>query len=531
MSKRIRWRTLIILAVTALSIYLFAGFPPSLAGMRERLRLGLDLQGGVQLVLQVQTDDALQATTDQTIEGLQDQLQKDNITVRQIHRVEGRVDEFRAVGVDAAKDSEFRNLIAGVYVDWDITSATIDVPNTYTLKLKPRAAALYRDQSVDQALQTITTRVDQLGVTEPVIQRRGGAGEHEILVQFPGETDPAKVKGIIGRPAVLQFRAVMGMTPFPTRAAALQQFGGVAPPGIEVIESQDPRPDGGRDFWVVNARPVVTGRHLKSASVSSEAGFPVVAFNFNAEGAAAFGNFTGQNIGKLLGIVLDSKMVSAPVLEGRITDSGIIRGNFTQEEVMDLVLVLRSGSLPARMVYLEEEVVGASLGADSIRSGVAASLAALAGVLLFVLIYYKASGINAAVAMGLNLIVLFGALAALGATLTLPGIAGVILTIGMGIDSNILIFERIREELRAGKLAASAVTTSFQRVFVTLVDTHLAALISATFLFLFGTSAIKGFAVTLVVGLIANMFTAVFVSRTLFEIILARKERAETLSI
>jgi preprotein translocase subunit SecD len=232
--------------------------------------------------------------------------------------------------------------------------------------------------------------------------------------------------------------------------------------------------------------------------------------------------------------VLDGQVVSAPRLNSRITDTGIITGGgagFSQEEVRELALVLRSGALPASMTPLEESVVGASLGADSVRHGIVASLVALASVVVFVLFYYRASGINATVAMILNLLVLFGAMAYFGATLTLPGIAGVVLTIGMGIDSNVLIFERIREEMRAGKTAVSSVATSFSRVFITLVDTHLAALISALFLLLFGTGAVKGFAVTLIIGLISNMFTSVFVSRTLFEIVLARKGRMDTLSI
>ena len=243
---------------------------------------------------------------------------------------------------------------------------------------------------------------------------------------------------------------------------------------------------------------------------------------------------TEQNVGKRLAIVLDNRIQSAPVINSKISDSGIITGGaggFAPQEAQDLSLILRSGALPASINYLDEEVVGPSLGADSIRAGLTAAVAALAAVVVFMLFYYRLSGVNATVAMVLNLVILFGAMAYFGAALTLPGIAGVILTIGVGIDSNVLIFERIREELRAGKTAVSAVTTSFERVFITLVDTHLAALISATFLFLFGTGPVKGFAVTLVIGLISNMFTAVFVSRTLFEMVLSRKQRAEALSI
>jgi len=288
-------------------------------------------------------------------------------------------------------------------------------------------------------------------------------------------------------------------------------------------------------YYVVQRVAGITGRDLKGAFPSrDENGRAAVSFNLTADGSQRFGRVTEENIGKRLAIVLDQNIQSAPVINSRITDSGIITGGpggFAQQEAQDLALVLRSGALPASIKYLNEEVIGPKLGADSIRAGLIASVVALLAVVVFMLFYYRASGLNATLAMILNLIVLFGAMAYFGAALTLPGIAGVILTIGVGIDSNVLIFERIREEMRAGKAPASAVTTSFQRVFITLVDTHLAALISATFLFLFGTGPVKGFAVTLVIGLVSNMFTAVFVSRTLFEIVLSRHTREQALSI
>jgi len=533
MNKRIRTRSIIILGITVLSIILFAGIPPSVEGMKQRIRLGLDLRGGTQLVLQVQVDDALKATTDQTIEALRAQMEKDSITVRQFTRPAN--DTLEARGVDPAKDSAFRNLVDGSFADYEIVSSQGEVPNTYTLKMKARAADEYRLQAVDQALNTIENRVNALGVAEPVIQKRGGPTEHEIIVQFPGIDDPEYVKRIIGKPALLELKLVQGTSSYPTREAALQQYGGVLPPNLEVLESAKAENSGSKIYWIVNKVAGVTGRELKSAGVSrDENGRPAVSFNLNASGAAKFGRLTEENIGRLLAIVLDGQVESAPRLNSRITDNGIITGGgagFAPEEARELVLVLKSGALPARMTTMQESVVGASLGADSIKNGLVASVVALVSVIAFVLFYYRASGINAMFAMLLNLIILFGAMAYLGATLTLPGIAGVILTIGMGIDSNVLIFERIREELRAGKTPMSAVSTSFSRVFITLVDTHLAALISATFLFLFGSGAVKGFAVTLVIGLISNMFTAVFVSKTLFEIVLSRKERAETLSI
>ena len=534
MNKRIRTRSVVILAITALSIVLFSGFPPSLAGLKKKIRLGLDLQGGTQLVLQVQVDDALKVATDQAVENLQSQLTKDNISVRQIARTE--FDKFEARGVDAAQDDPFRKIISGTFPEWDIVGTNQDVPNTYVIQMKARTAEDYRQQAVDQALKTIENRINDIGVAEPVIQKRGGAGEHEILVQFPGLDDPQFLKRVIAKAAVLELKLVQGTGAFPTKEAALQQFGGAIPSNLEVLGSTKGEAGSGqKSYYIVNRVAAVTGRDLKAAGVSRDnSGRPAVSFDLNAAGAQKFSAFTEQNVGKLLAIVLDSQVISAPSINERITDRGQITGGgagFSPEEARELALVLKSGALPARMIPLEEAVVGASLGADSIRHGIVAAVVALASVVVFMLFYYKASGINATVAMVLNLIVLFGAMAYFSATLTLPGIAGVILTIGVGIDSNVLIFERIREEMRAGKTAISSVATSFSRVFITLVDTHLAALISAGFLFVFGTSAIKGFAVTLVIGLISNMFTAVFVSRTLFEMVLSRKERADTISI
>ena len=535
MNKRIRNRSIVILAITGLAVFLFAGFPPSREGLRKNIRLGLDLQGGTQLVLQVQVEDALQATTDQTIEFLRAQMEKSSITVLQITRT--AVDTFEARGVDPAKDSDFRNMIEGSYTDFEITSSQREAPTVYTVKMKSRAAEEYKVQAVDQALRTIENRVNELGVTEPIIQKRGGIGEHEIIVQFPGEDNPERVKSIIGKPALLELKLVQGNGAYPSKDVALQQFGGALPSNLEILESSKGEQAGGsKSYYIVNKVAAVSGRDLKNAGVTrDENGRPAVSFNLNAAGAQKFGDLTEKNIGRLLAIVLDGAVVSAPSINSRIADNGIITGGgagFAPEEARDLSLVLKSGALPARMTYLEESVVGASLGADSINHGITAAVIALAAVVVFVLFYYKASGINATVAMILNLVVLFGAMAYLHATLTLPGIAGVILTIGVGIDSNVLIFERIREEMRAGKTAVSSVATSFSRVFITLVDTHLAALISGIFLFWFGTSAIKGFAVTLVIGLVSNMFTAVFVSRTLFEIVLGGKDRADdTLSI
>ena len=530
MNRRIQTRFLIIIGVTVVSIALFAGFPPSVAKMKQKVHLGLDLKGGTHLVLQVVTDDAIRAETDQAIESLRQQMQKDNIVFRQLTRTQNNT--LQAVGVDPAKDSDFRRIINERFTEWDLVSTAGEVPNTYTLRLKPNQEQTYRDQSIDQAINTIRNRIDQLGVGETVIQKQGGPTENEILVQLPDVTDPARVKNIMQSTALLELKLV-DTGPFPTAAAAAQNYGGAVPANLEVLPSVERGlPSGEGSFYVVQRVASISGRDLKGAYPSrDENGRPAVSFNLNADGAARFGRTTEENIGKMLAIVLDGRIQSAPRINGRITDSGIITGGaagFSPDAAQDLSLVLRSGALPASIKYLDEEVVGPTLGADSIRAGLIAAVVALISVVVFMLFYYKLSGVNATIAMILNLVILFGALAYFGAALTLPGIAGVILTIGVGIDSNVLIFERIREELRAGKTAVSAVITSFSRVFVTLVDTHLAALISAIFLFLFGTGPVKGFAVTLVIGLVSNMFTAVFVSRTLFEWVLNRKQRADT---
>ena len=530
MTKRVRIRLLVILAVTILSISLFAGFPPTLAKMKQRVHLGLDLRGGTQLVLQVVTDDAIRAETDQAIESMRQQLNKDNIAFRQIARTQ--INTFQAVGVDPNKDGDFRGILNDRLGEWDLVSTAGDVPNTYTVRLKPNQEQQFRAQSVDQAIQTIRNRIDQLGVGEVVIQKH--VGTDEVLVQLPDVTDPARVKNIMQSTAQLELKLV-DSGPYPSQAAAAQNYGGVIPANLEVLPSVERGTSSEGSYYVVQQIASVSGRDLKGAYPSrDENGRPAVSFNLNADGAQRMGVTTEENIGKMLAIVLDNKIQSAPRINGRITDSGIITGGaggFAPQAAQDLALVLRSGALPASIKYLDEEVVGPTLGADSIRAGLMAAVVALVSVVIFMLFYYRLSGVNATIAMVLNLVVLFGAMAYFGAALTLPGIAGVILTIGVGIDSNVLIFERIREELRAGKTAVSAVVTSFSRVFITLVDTHLAALISATFLFLFGTGPVKGFAVTLVIGLVSNMFTAVFVSRTLFEWVLNRKQRAETLSI
>jgi preprotein translocase subunit SecD len=390
---------------------------------------------------------------------------------------------------------------------------------------------------MQQSLETIERRINALGLTEPTIQRHG-RNDNEILVQLPGEGDPSRAKAVIQAGGQLELKLVEDPSPYPSQTAALAAHGGVLPPGTELVpgrsESRNPGADSGEVWYVLSRTPVVTGRDLRSATENRNSNNPgqwQVNFSLSGEGARRFGPFTEQNVHRQMAIVLEHRVYSAPVINSRIDDQGFIEGNFSQDSAHDLALVLRAGALPASIKYLEERTVGPSLGADSIRHGVQASILSLLVVMMFMLFYYRLSGGNAVLALVLNLVILLAVLAAFGAVLTLPGIAGVILTIGMGVDSNVLVFERIREELRNGKSPASAVQAGFDKAFLTIIDTHVTTVVSAFFLFLFGTGPIRGFAITLTIGLIANVFTAIYVSKTIFEYHLTKMDRQAELSI
>jgi preprotein translocase subunit SecD len=375
-----------------------------------------------------------------------------------------------------------------------------------------------------QARQTIERRVNELGVTEPSIAQQGA---DQILVQLPGVSDVDRAKQVIGSPGMLELKLVE-QGPAANREDVLRGSGGVVPSNMEVLTGSGDRTGGaGPMYYLVRRVAAVTGQDLRSARVQLDHNnLPAVGFTLNSSGAAAFARVTGENIGRNLAIVLDKAVQSAPVIEGRIAADGQIAGGFTQEEAQNLALILRSGALPATLTYLQEQTIGPTLGADSIRSGVIASVAGLLLISVFMLIYYKLSGVNAIVALVFNLVILLGLMAYVGAVMTLPGIAGFVLTMGMGVDSNVLIFERIKEELEAQRGVRAAINAGFSRVFLTLVDTHTAALISAAFLFQFGTGPIRGFAVALFFGLLSNLFTSIFVSKTLFEAELANKKVA-----
>jgi preprotein translocase subunit SecD len=513
MAKNLRWKLVVILGVIALSVWAF--YPP-----QEKVRLGLDLKGGVHLVLRVQTDDALRLETETTVERLRERLRTDSITVASITPTS--VSEFRVEGVPAEQDAAFRQTLTEIEAAYNRSSGA---GGSYTFTLKPNIAVQLRDEAVTQALQTIERRVNELGVAEPIVARH--SAQDQILVQLPGVTDVRRAKEIIRSTALLELKLVE-QGPFPDEASARQAYGGNLPPDLQILpgQAEGARSAGapGTVYYVVRRVPAVTGRDLRNARPSlDENNRPAVQFTLNAEGGRTFGMFTQANVGRQLAIVLDNRVYSAPRIETRIEGDGRITGNFTQQEAADLSLVLRSGALPASLTYLEERTVGPSLGAESIRAGVTASLGGLVFVLLFLLAYYKLSGLNAMTSIVVNLVILLGLMAYLGATMTLPGIAGFILTIGMGVDSNVLIFERIKEELQTAKGVKQAVAAGFDRVFLTILDTHVASLISAAFLFQFGTGPIRGFATTLTIGLLANVFTAVFVSRTMFELVLSRR--------
>jgi len=531
MNRRIRTCLIITLCLIATCVYLIAGFPPGAANIKSRVHRGLDLQGGIRLELQVVTDDAIRSEADRAIESSRAVLQKKNIPFGRFLRKD--VDAFVVQVVDKTKDAQLRKALEEALPDWRIDSAKYEGMDAYIVTLRSDRISALRDETVDQAIKIIRNRIDRLGVAEAVIQKQGGKGVYEILVQLPGVDDTERVKALIQATSVLEMKLI-DSGPFSDEMAVRSNYGGAMPADLEILPLKQPGTNG-PIYYVAQRTASVRGRELRSAYPSRDAnGHPAVTFTLTAEGSQRFARLTEQNIGKHLAIVLDGKIQSAPAIHTRISDSAIIEGGpagFSAEAAQDLSLTLRSGALPASMIYLSEEVVGPTLGSASIHAGVRATIIALTGVALFMLIYYRMSGVNALIAMMLNILILLAAVAYFGITLTLPGIAGITLTIGVGIDSNVLIFERIREELRAGKTAAAAVSTGFNRVFITLIDTHLAALISAAFLFLFGTGPVKGFAVTLVIGLVSNMFTAVFVSRTLFEWVLARQKSGAGLSI
>jgi protein-export membrane protein SecD len=542
MNPNLKWKALFILAVIVFCLYFLLGyptFPTSLAQMKDnfksQIKLGLDLQGGSHMVLQVQVREAIAQETDTTVDRIINALRSKNVHYDEVSRVDDT--HILVRNIDPLQYSVLSDLVATQYNNvWDIAPAA-GGQNSYTLTLRANAVASIQDQTMTQATETINQRINQLGLTEPTVVPRGGHDANEILVQLPGVGDTAEARRVIQAGGQLEFRLVEDPATYPSVAAYMAQHT-VLPANTELLPGTGRAAGGATDtgevWYVLSRAPIITGRDLRSAVETRNTTNPgtwQVNFTLSPEAARRFGPFTQQNIGRNMAVVLEHKVNSDPVINGRIDDSGMIEGSFSQQSAHELAVVLRAGALPASIKYLEERTVGPSLGADSIRHGVQASALSLLVVMFFMLIYYRMSGGNAVLALILNLIILLAFLAMSGAVLTLPGIAGVILTIGMGVDSNVLVFERIREEIRNGKSSPAAVDAGFDNAFRTIIDTHVTTVVSAAFLGFFGTGPIRGFAITLVVGLVANIFTAVYVSKTIFQYHLTKMDRQAELSI
>ncbi len=522
MDRNLLYRGLLIVTIVALMA--FSAYPPE-----EKINLGLDLQGGMHLVLEVKTDDAIRAETDNTIDSFVRELADRDI---QATTERTGIDTFDVLGVPAAKDSEVKNDIVEVYLPgWKMSRSG----DRLKVSLTPGEANSLRQMSVNQAQETIRNRVDAFGVGEPIIHDEG-AGSDRIVVQLPGVDDPERVKELIQNTAFLELRlSVAGIGPGDSQQAVIDQLPGGLTDDIEILKEElrdeNKRPIG-EQWWAIEKKRVITGRDLKTARMSSgDFGEPTVAFILTSDGGEKFAEITGANIGRGLSIVLDEKVMSVATIQDRIRDQGVIHGSFTVQEVQDLVTVLRSGALPAGLTVLEERTVGPSLGRDSVEKGSKAGLLGGLLVVITMLLVYKLTGLNAVTALGLNVVLVFGALASFGAVLTLPGIAGIVLTIGMAVDANVLVFERIREELRSGRTVKSAIAAGFEKALSSILDANITTLIAAMFLFMFGTGPIRGFAVTLSVGIFASVFTAVFISRFLFDALYSRRDRVEKLSI
>jgi preprotein translocase subunit SecD len=494
-------------------------------GQPGKIHLGLDLRGGIHLVMQVVTDDALNAVVDDSVQSVRDQAGRRGIVFGSAQRVSPT--SFSVEGVEPARVKDMRNVLKDIVRDgWDDPREPGE--GRFLMVMTEKRIQDLKQQTVQEAIKTLERRVNQLGVAEPIITSTGAKND-QIMIQLPGVTDPEQAKRVIKTTAQLALKLVEDTAT--TQETLLERHQGKLPDTLEVVQGRSDR-DGQPVYYLLRKEAAVTGRDLKNARVSvDDSNQPAVSFTLLPQGAERFKRVTNANNGRRLAIVLDGTVESAPEIHGQISDHGQISGGgFTTKSADELAKVLRAGALPASLKPLQELSVGASLGRDSIRSGVAASVAAMALIGIFMLAYYRLSGLNAVVALIANLVILLGAMAYTTATLTLPGIAGVILTIGVGVDTNVLVFERIREELRNGKTVRAAIQNGFERVWITILDTHATALIAAAFLYQFGTGPIRGFAVTLVMGLIANVFASYFVSKFLFEWVLGKRQVA-TLSI
>jgi preprotein translocase subunit SecD len=517
--KNLQWKILLVLALAAIAIY--GIYPPD-----KKIKLGLDLRGGIHLVAEVKIDEALAGYTDQFIESLRSELQEKKVTTTNMIRQENT--SFVIEGVPAEQQAQLKTIMEG-HPEWQLSSFS---GGKVIGSLRPAVINSRGEEAVKLALQIIRERVDTFGVAEPVVQRQGLTGGR-VIIQLPGVEDTDRVKKLIEGTARLELKLVIA-GPAPSREALLTATKGAVPAGTEVLTHTGLSQDGTAftEYLLIQRQAIISGEELQSAARSAdEYGRPAVSFNIQSASAEKFGRFTEQNIGKSLAIVLDGKVQSYPTIQARISNSGIITGQFTIEEANDLGVMLQSGALPAGLRFLEQRYVGPSLGLDSIRKGVTACAIGAAVVFLFMLIYYKFSGLNAVIAMSLNLLFLLAMMTYFEATLTLPGIAGVLLSVAMSVDANVLIFERIKEDLKLGKTARSAIQSGFSKAFWPIFDSNLTVIIAGIFLYWFGTGPVKGFAVTLIIGIACSMFTAIFVSRLIYELILSRSRKVETISI
>jgi preprotein translocase subunit SecD len=540
MGKNLKGKTAFIVALLVVFCYGFLGIPHGVTpaalkqALTDHIKLGLDLQGGIHLVLKVHVEEAVGSTTDRDVQRIEDDLQKAGITGQAVHKLDpvAHPEQITISGIPPEKASDARALLDGNdYSGYDVST---NPDRSEKLTMKPGAIRTLETSTLDHSIETITDRVNTLGVSESTVQPYG-LGDNEILVELPGISDPEKVEDAIKSTSKLEIYPVVS-GPYESDQAAMTALNDIVPPEDQLLHGNG-TPNSPDEVYLLERASVVEGTDFRDAQPGvDQNNRPNLTFTLTTEAGDRFYKYTEAHSKDSaspgsMAIVLGNKVREVASIQSAIRDRGEITGTFSKDEVDNLSLMLRTGALPASIDTLETRTVGPSLGLASIHQGVMAAVVGMLAVMVFMLIYYRGSGINADLALFLNLVILLGVMGYMGATLTLPGIAGVILTIGMGVDSNVLIFERIREELRAGKTSAVAVQQGFGHAWVTIVDTHVTTIVSAAILFLFGTGPVKGFAVTLTVGLLANLFTAVYVSRTIFDAHLANKERGAELSI
>lgn len=507
MKKDLTWRLILIVAVLGLALW-FA------TPLREKINLGLDLQGGMHLILEVETEKAVENAVERMVDNLRDEFRKKRIRYALLER-----DQKNSIVIEPREETD-ASRIGEILKDYPLKKAWGGEQGKESYSLESYVVKRTKENAVAQALETIRNRIDQFGVAEPTIQRQG---KNRILIQLPGIKDPDRAINLIGKTALLEFKLV------DDKHSLEEALKGKIPRGSEILyQKKGDKGSGktGRTPFLLKKRALLTGDNLTDAKVmidSQRFNEPYVLITFDKPGARLFSKVTGENVGKRLAIVLDKNVYSAPVIQEKIPGGRAqITGSFTDTEAKDLAIVLRAGALPAPVKILENRTVGPSLGKDSVEKGVNSMIFGGILVIVFMFIYYRLSGLIANLALLLNLLIIAGALGYFAATLTLPGMAGIILTIGMAVDANVLIFERIREELRLGKSVRAAVDGGFSKAFRTILDANVTTLIAAVLLYQFGTGPVKGFAVTLSVGIVASMFTAIFISRFVFDFILSR---------